>query len=394
MNDHRKHAKLSASGSHRWLACPGSVMLEADFPEDVVSEFAEYGTAGHELAQKCLEQDRQAYTFGNEYLNKSVHFPDGFHVDSEMTGAVQIYLDYCNSLGEGESKIEERVDFSDYVNEGFGTADFIKIKKNEIYVVDLKMGKGVRVYAEENTQGMLYALGVVWDSKLADNDLIHIVIVQPRLDHISEWSITVYNLLTWARDYVRPRAEQAWSGQPIFNAGESQCRFCKAKPTCKALAEHSLQTAMDVFTDIPTDGDLKEIYTLTNDELGSLLPRVDTLLSWAKSLESHALGELNSGNKIKGYKLVMGRAGNRKWTNEKKAQDHLTVLGLNEDEIYSKKINTPAQMCRILKDKKIDVGETENLWNSPEGKTTIAIESDKRVEILPPSIAGFSDIET
>jgi hypothetical protein len=151
---------------------------------------------------------------------------------------------------------------------------------------------------------------------------------------------------------------------------------------------------MDVFTDIPTDGDLKEIYTLTNDELGSLLPRVDTLLSWAKSLESHALGELNSGNKIKGYKLVMGRAGNRKWTNEKKAQDHLTVLGLNEDEIYSKKINTPAQMCRILKDKKIDVGKTENLWNSPEGKTTIAIESDKRVEVLPPSIMGFSDIET
>ena len=394
MNDHRKHAKLSASGSHRWLACPGSVMLEADFPEDVVSEFAEYGTAGHELAQLCLEQDRQAYTFGNEYLNKNVHFPEGFLVDSEMTGAVQIYLDYCNSLGEGESRIEERVDFSDYVNEGFGTADFIKIKKNEIYVVDLKMGKGVRVYAEENTQGMLYALGVVWDSKLSDNDLIHIVIVQPRLDHISEWSITVYNLLTWARDYVRPRAEQAWSGQPIFNAGESQCRFCKAKPTCKALAEHSLQTAMDVFTDIPTDGDLKEIYTLTNDELGSLLPRVDTLLGWAKSLESHALGELNSGNKIKGYKLVMGRAGNRKWTNEKKAQDHLTGLGLNEDEIYSKKINTPAQMCRILKDKKIDVGETENLWNSPEGKTTIAIESDKRVEILPPSIAGFSDIET
>ena len=394
MNDHRKHAKLSASGSHRWLACPASVFMEADFPEDVVSEFAEYGTAGHELAQMCLEQDRQAYTFGNEYLNKSIHFPDGFHVDSEMTSAVQIYLDYCNSLGEGESRIEERVDFSDYVNEGFGTADFIKIKKNEIYVVDLKMGKGVRVYAEENTQGMLYALGVVWDSKLADNDLIHIVIVQPRLDHISEWSITVYNLLTWARDYVRPRAEQAWSGQPIFNAGESQCRFCKAKPTCKALAEHSLQTAMDVFTDIPTDGDLKEIYTLTNDELGSLLPRVDTLLSWAKSLESHALGELNSGNKIKGYKLVMGRAGNRKWTNEKKAQNHLTGLGLNEDEIYSKKINTPAQMCRILKDKKIDVGETENLWNSPEGKTTIAIESDKRVEILPPSTTGFSDIET
>jgi hypothetical protein len=396
MNDHRKHAKLSASGSHRWLACPGSVLLEADFPEDVVSEFAEYGTAGHELAQMCLEQNLPAYTFGNRYLNKSKHFPDGFHVDSEMTGAVQTYLDYCNSLGEGESRIEERVDFSTYVEEGFGTADFIKIKDNEIHVVDLKMGKGVRVNAENNPQGMLYALGVAWDSKLADNDLIHIVIVQPRLDHISEWSITVNNLLTWARDYVIPRAKQAWNGEPIFNPGESQCRFCKAKPTCKALAEHSLQTAMDVFTDIPTEGELKDVHKINNDELGALLARVDTLVNWAKSLQAHAFDQLNEGNKVAGYKMVMGRAGNRKWNKEKDPElfAYLRDKGLEKDDIFTNKINTPAQICRTLKSKKIDVGETENFWNSPEGKPTIAVESDKRDEILHPSIEGFSDIET
>ena len=394
MNDHKKHAKLSASGSHRWLACPASVFMEADFPEDVVSEYAEYGTAGHELAQMCLEQNLPAYTFGNQYLNKSEHFPEGFHVDSEMAGAVQTYVDYCNSLGEGESRIEERVDFSTYVSEGFGTADFIKIKDDEIHVVDLKMGKGVKVNAEWNSQGMLYALGVVWDAKLQDNDLVHIVIVQPRLDHISEWSITVNNLLTWARDYVTPRAEQAWNGEPIFNAGESQCRFCKAKPTCKALAEHSLQTAMDVFTDIPTDGELKDIHKLSNEELGELLPRVDTLVNWANSLERHAFKELSSGEKIQGYKLVMGRKGNRKWINEKIAVAHLDSLGLEKDTIFSKKINTPAQICRILSERKIPVGETENFWNSPEGKPTIAHESDKRAEILPPSIDDFSDIET
>ena len=401
MNDHKKHAKLSASGSHRWLACPGSVLLEADFPEDIVSEYAEYGTAGHELAQICLEKNRPAHLFEGQYLNKTKDFPDGFLVDGEMADAVQTYVNYCNSLGEGEAHIEKRVDFSLYVEEGFGTADFIKIKnygsifmENEIHVVDLKMGKGVKVNAEWNTQGMLYALGVVWDAKLKDNDLVHIVIVQPRLDHISEWSLTVNELLGWGADHVRPRAEQAWNEEPIFNAGESQCRFCKAKPTCKALAEHSLQTAMDVFTDIPTEGVLKDIHKLSNKELGELLPRVDTLVNWAKSLESHAFKELNSGGKIQGYKLVMGRAGNRRWINDKTAEAHLDSLGLEKDTIFSKKINTPTQICRILKERKIPVGETENFWNSPEGKPTIAHESDKRAEILPPSIDVFGDIET
>jgi hypothetical protein len=151
---------------------------------------------------------------------------------------------------------------------------------------------------------------------------------------------------------------------------------------------------MDVFTDIPTDGELKDIHKLSNKELGELLPRVDTLVNWANSLERHAFKELNSGEKIQGYKLVMGRKGNRKWINEKIAEAHLDSLGLEKDTIFSKKINTPAQICRILSERKIPVGETENFWNSPEGKPTIAHESDKRAEILPPSIDDFSDIET
>ena len=352
MNDHRKHARLSASGSHRWLTCPGSILLEESYPEDVVSEFAEYGTAGHQLAQVCLEKERPATLFEGQVFNESKNFPEGFTVDAEMADAVQVYLDYCNSLGGGETHIEKRVDFSLYVKEGFGTADFINIKRDAIHIVDLKMGKGVKVNAEWNTQGMLYALGVVWGTKLKDNDLVHIVIVQPRLDHISEWSITVNELLTWARDEVKPKAEQAWNGEPIFNPGESQCRFCKAKPTCKALAEHSLQTAMDTFTDIRTEEDLKEVHTLTHEEIGALLPRVNTLVNWAKSLEAHAFNELNEGKKIPGYKLVMGRSGNRKWTSEADIKEKLTRMGLQKDEIYSPaKILTPAQMCKIIKKK-------------------------------------------
>ena len=392
MNDHKKHARLSASGSHRWLACPGSILLEESYPEDVVSEFAEYGTAGHQLAQLCLEKERPATLFEGQVFNKSENFPEGFKVDTEMADAVQTYLDYCNSLGEGETHIEKRVDFSLYVNEGFGTADFIKVKDNEIHVVDLKMGKGVKVNAINNTQGMLYALGVVWDSKLADNDIVHIAIVQPRLDHISEWSLTVNALLTWGTDSVRPRAEQAWNGEPIFNPGETQCRFCKAKPTCKALAEHSLKTAMDTFTDIPTEEDLKEVHTLTHAEIGALLPRVNTLVNWAKSLEAHAFSELDKGEKIPGYKLVMGRSGNRKWTNEDDIERKLTQMGVRKSEMFSTKILTPAQMCKIIKKKDLSVTQIETYWNSPEGKPTIAVESDSRDEIRPST--GFTDIET
>ena len=392
MNDHKKHARLSASGSQRWLACPGSILLEESYPEDVVSEFAEYGTAGHQLAQLCLEKERPATLFEGQVFNKSENFPEGFKVDTEMADAVQTYLDYCNSLGEGETHIEKRVDFSLYVNEGFGTADFIKVKDNEIHVVDLKMGKGVKVNAINNTQGMLYALGVVWDSKLADNDIVHIAIVQPRLDHISEWSLTVNALLTWGTDSVRPRAEQAWNGEPIFNPGETQCRFCKAKPTCKALAEHSLKTAMDTFTDIPTEEDLKEVHTLTHAEIGALLPRVNTLVNWAKSLEAHAFSELDKGEKIPGYKLVMGRSGNRKWTNEDDIERKLTQMGVRKSEMFSKKLLTPAQMCKIIKKKDLSVTQIETYWNSPEGKPTIAVESDSRDEIRPST--GFTDIET
>ena len=394
MNDHKKHARLSASGSHRWLACPGSVLLEQDFPEDVISEYAEYGTAGHELAQESLENEQPAHKLEGKYFNKTKHFPEGFMADAEMVDAVQRYLNYCNALGEGKTEIEKRVDFSSYVPDGFGTADFIHYGDSRLHIVDLKMGKGVKIDAEWNTQGMLYALGVVWDAKLADNDLVTISIVQPRLDHVSEWDITVNALLSWGRDYVAPRAELAWEGIAEFNPGESQCRFCKAKATCKALAEHSLQTAMDTFTDIPTEGDLKDVHKLNNEELGTLLARVDTIVNWAKSLQAHAFKELERGNSVPGYKMVMGRAGNRKWSDEKAIERRLTNIGIKKSEMYSKKLLTPAQMCSVLKKKNIETERIEAYWNSPEGKPTIALESDKRDEIKPISVECFNDIET
>ena len=400
-----KHAKLSPSSSHRWIACPGSVLLESKIDEEPSSEYAEYGTAGHHVADYCLKENSPAVEMVGDRINvdyDSAHYPDGVLVDDEMADAVQMYLDYCNQLQTGASKwhIEKKVNFSRYVPEGFGTSDFIAVHPEILHIVDLKMGKGVRVNAEWNTQGMLYALGALDEISIMHDCTVRISIVQPRLDHISEWDISVGDLRYWAEAELMPKAQLAWDAQygkitPMFNPGESQCRFCKAQATCKALAEYSLKTAIDTFTNIPesTDTDLTDIHTLNNEELGKLLPKVKTIINWANALEALALTELTTGKKIPGYKLVQGRSGNRKWTNESEIATHLRALGLSNEEIYKSKIKSPVGVLAELKKKQIPPVGVETFWTVPEGKLTIAGEEDKRPEVSVNSEASFTDIK-
>jgi len=397
MNDN-KHARLSPSSAHRWLECPGSVTLEAEYPADIVSEYAEYGTAGHMLGEIHLNNGLPVKMSAGIILNKSINFPDGFQVDDEMIDAVQTYVDYCNNLKGGEVFVETKVDFSKWVPEGFGTADYIKIDRENVLwtvinVVDLKMGKGVKVDAERNPQGMLYALGVISNGHFELEDLIKIVIVQPRIDHISEWAITVGELLEWARDEVRVKAGQAWAGQMKFNPGEKQCRFCKASATCKALAEQSLQTAMDIFTDIPTTGDLKQIHTLSNSEIAQLLPRLDEIINWIKSLKAFAFEQLEQGFSIEGYKLVRGRAGNRKWIDEAPVEERLKELGFLKRQIYKQVMITPPTADKMLKAQSISTTQLSQLYNQAEGKLTITDRNDPREEIVPADGGLFDVIE-
>ena len=397
MKEKTAHAKLSASSSHRWLKCSGSVLLEADYQDETPSEYAEYGTAGHKLAEYCLKDEVQADLLIGHVLNRSKHFPDGFKVDEEMADAVQMYLDYCNQIKQNENIwfAARRVDFSKYVPKGFGTADFICQTPDILHVVDLKMGKGVKVHAEWNTQGMLYALGSI-DESIDTECTVRISIVQPRLDHVSEWDISVGDLIYWAEKELTPKARQAWEEKPIFNAGEEQCRFCKAQSTCKALAEYSLKTAIDTFTDIPsaTETNLKDIYQLNNEELGRLLPKVKTIITWANSLETLALKQLKLGQKITGYKLVRGRAGNRKWDNEEQIITHLKGLGLSENDIFNSKIKSPVGILAELKRNSIPSTGVEAFWNVPVGKLTIANEADNRPEIVATADSAFVDIES
>ena len=397
------HAKLSASGAHRWIPCPGSVSLEEGI-SDTTSEFAEYGTAGHTLAPICLEDDFNACTLKGTHLNKSAKFPKGFLVDDEMIDAVQQYVDYCNGLDGQHKFVERRVDFSKWVPEGFGTSDFIKLDKNSegqiIHCVDLKMGKGVKVYAKDNPQGMLYALGVLNEMDMAfeflDYDLVNIVIVQPRLDHIDEWMITVGNLKKWADEVIRPAADKAANGVKEFTPGDKQCRFCKAKSSCKALAEHSLEAVSKVFRPIPDpDMDLKESHTLSNEDIGELIPLTDGIIEWCKALQSYAFTLLEGGTAIKGYKLVRGRAGHRKWLDEDRVNDVLFENGFTDGEQFQpEKLLTPPNMVKLLKVNGQSADLLSDLWVQPEGKRTMATVDDPRDELLPDKGVEFRSIET
>ena len=221
------HAKLSASGSARWLNCPGSVNAEKGVKEKS-SFFAQEGTAAHALAEYCLVNHVSARSqLGNIF--------EGFEVTSDMTDHVQNYVDYVLQF-EGQHMYEVRVDFSPWVPEGFGTCDAMIIgDSRKLRVIDLKYGKGIRVDAEDNTQAMLYGLGAYEDfGHIYDIDSIVITIHQPRLDHVSEWEITVTDLLAWGEE-VKSKAADCFKDDAPREPSEKACQWCKAKPTCPAL---------------------------------------------------------------------------------------------------------------------------------------------------------------
>ncbi|KOF56140.1 nuclease [Clostridium sp. DMHC 10] len=373
-----EHALLSASNSHRWLVCTPSALLEENFKNES-SAFAEEGTAAHELAEYKLKK----------YLGIKIKKPKSEFDLKELEYYTDIYFEYgCGLISEAKIRskdpiilVEQKLDFSSCVPEGFGTGDLVIVADGILDIVDLKYGKGVEVSAVNNPQMMLYAIGALnlFDS-LYDIENIRMTIVQPRLDNISTFEITVDELKKWADDTVKPKAALAIKGEGEFCAGE-HCRFCRARFNCRARSDENMKMAQYDFKKAPL---------LSEDEISEILSRIDEFQKWASDIQAYALDKaINENKKWEGFKLVEGRS-IRKYSDEEATAKTLIEAGYTEDVIYSKSLLGITAMEKAIGKKKFKdlIG---SLVMKPKGKLTLVVESDKRPEINNTAEADFKN---
>ncbi len=360
----KTHALLSPSSSERWISCPPSVRMSEGI-EEKPSEYAAEGTAAHSLCEYKLHE-----LLGYEQLDIRENLD---YYNKEMEDCTEEYRNYINELltvYDGRKPlmfVEQRVDFSRFVKEGFGTSDCIIIDNDTIYVVDFKYGTGVKVDALNNTQMMIYAIGAL---EMFDGifDINHVVmtIFQPRLNNISTFEMTKGELYNWAFTVLKPAADMAYQGAGDFKCGE-HCRFCKAKSNCRARAEYNLKLAQY---------DFKMPATLEDIEIESLLGKLDMLIDWAEDIKTYALDQAVQGKKWRGYKIVEGRS-NRKYTDDKAVADKVTKAGYDP---YEKKVLGITAMSKLLGKKKFEE-LLSGLVEKPQGKPTLVSESDDRPEM-------------
>ena len=364
----RDHALLSASSAHRWINCTPAPYLEAQHP-DTTSDAAAEGTAAHELAEHKLRQHLDMATTRpvSEWDSEEMDdYTDQYadHVMAELQRAREV--DKAAFLA-----IEERLDFSHIVPEGFGTGDALIVADDTLTIVDLKYGKGVEVSAVGNPQMRLYALGALATyGAIYDIEKVRTVIFQPRLANISVEEISVDELTSWAEDVVRPAAEKAAAGEGELQAGE-WCRFCRHAAQCPALAA-------EMFAPVPTSAEhvpaAPDPDTLTDDQIATIVAHSGELKKWLSKVEDYALAEANEGRAYPGLKLVEGRSV-RKYTDE--AEVARVVEEAGEDPHKPREVLGITAMTKLLGKKRFEklLGD---FVHKPEGKPTLVPESDKR----------------
>ena len=361
-----KHAKLSASSAHRWMNCNPSANLEREFA-DKSSEAAAEGSAAHAL---CEHKLRKA-------LKQRSTRPTSKYDSDEMEMYTDSYLEFVLEQIEIAKQhcadpfvlIEQRLDFSCYVPDGFGTGDCLIVADKLLHIIDFKYGLGVLVDAEDNPQMMLYALGALrlFDA-LYDIDTVSMTIFQPRRENVSTWTISVSELEEWAEKTLRPRAELAFTGEGEFNPGP-WCSFCKAAVKCRARAEEKLALAQYEFAKPPL---------LTDEEIEDILSRLDDLTKWANEIAAYAQdAAINHGKQWNGYKLVEGRS-NRKYTDESAVIAAATAAGYRD--IFKKSLIPITEMEKLM-GKKTFAEVLGGLVIKPQGKPTLVPASDKRPAI-------------
>jgi len=415
------HAKLSPSGAHRWMRCPGSVVLEADFPDEG-SSYAREGSAAHEVAALVLEGhvDR-----ASDLIDKKVEFVDGgetvqWLVTNDMVEHVQTYVDFVRELaGDNMLLVERKVPIGHITGEdgATGTSDVVVIDHTtkRITVVDLKFGMGVRVDAEENEQAQMYALGALeMYGVVCEFEEVEMVIHQPRLGHVSHWVIPVEQLLKFAdrvasaavlcqdADREHPEGREfglqpdQWATLYLFPA-EKQCRFCKAKATCPALRAEVTEivggaaaaTADDFAQFMPEKVDM----LVGDNYLPVAMSKVGLVEDWCKAVRAEVERRLLAGQKVDGFKLVQGKRGNRRWASDEEAERLFKSFRLRADEMYDLSLISPTKAEKLLKGNPKRWAKVEQIITQSEGKPSVAFDTDKRPALAVQSVADdFRDL--
>lgn len=371
-----KHALLSPSSAERWLTCTPSARLGEKYP-CTTGEAAKEGTVAHALGEALIRYE--AGIISEEvYLKELSEIEQSEYYNADMQELMEEYRDYVMEAYEvakmhtpdAELIIEDKLDLTKWIEGGYGTADAQIIADNTLNIIDLKYGRGVRVEAEGNKQMMLYAIGAVEKAKMFyDIKEVTMTIYQPRLNNISTYLLSVDELYKFAEEELKPKAAQAYEGKGDFVVGD-HCRFCRAKPRCRAYADEQKKIAQYEF---------KNAEELSDDEIAEILAKADSVASWLKDVQDYALTvAVNEGKKFKGFKVVMGRS-RRRYINEDDVVRRLLENGYEEALIFEKKLLGITAMEKAISKKQFNA-LLGDLVEKPEGKPMLVVESDKRPE--------------
>ena len=404
------HAKLSPSGAHRWMRCPGSVVLEAQYP-DRSSVYAREGSAAHELAAIVLEGGAPN---AQGYVGMKVEFRDGVEtvqwpVDQAMADHVDDYVKLVRQKAQGKTLLVERkVPIGHITGEdkATGTSDAIILDtvNRTIEVIDLKYGVGVRVLAEDNEQAQLYALGALEEYGIAtDFEHVTMTIHQPRLNHVAEWTIPVHQIYGFADSAEQAAencrgAEMAAVGEAgdlvlsmFLEPGEKQCRFCSAKASCPALRAEMTDVVggeaactLDEFAEFLPE----TVDAATGDNyLPIAMAKVELVEQWCKSVRAETERRLLDGQRVDGFKLVEGKRGNRRWGEEKAVEELFKSFRMRQDEMYDFSLISPTTAEKVFKENPKRWAKVQDLITQSKGKPSVAPATDKRPEMVVKSVA-------